>query len=99
MAWYSGVSGGFWAPREALLVSNWLPMPGGRRHWPAQSGYFDKSYACAQMTPVISNAADRITADTMIRIELRSSMTLLPWLRLLRASAVVGSAWLALLFG
>src|SRR5262249_53979427 len=32
---------------RGLVGSHWLLTPGGRRHWPFQSGYFDSSCACA----------------------------------------------------
>src|SRR5215467_10272898 len=46
IAWYSAVSGAPSLPR-GLVGSHWLLTPGGRRHWPFQSGYFDSSCACA----------------------------------------------------
>src|SRR5580700_8875957 len=56
MAWNSAVSGAPSWPR-GLVGSHWLLTPGGRRHWPAQSGYFDSSNACAAPSEKVSAAA------------------------------------------
>src|SRR5262245_129875 len=45
--WYSGVNSTCCAARGGLVWSNWLPIPGGRFHWPPKFGYFASSHACA----------------------------------------------------
>src|SRR4051794_32278176 len=46
-----------------------MPAPGGRFHWPDQSGYFDSSWACAP-TSAIASVAKTVMATAAIGLRL-----------------------------
>src|SRR3984893_7985471 len=58
IAWNSGVSGACWARPDGLVWSHWVPMPRGRVHCPAQSGYLASSKATAPATSISNIARD-----------------------------------------
>src|SRR5579883_2700216 len=71
MAWYSGVSGGFWASPGRLVSSHEFTVPGARFHWPDQSGYLVSSKAAA-LEIATSIAAVPATATTALRSKVMS---------------------------
>src|ERR1700730_6739007 len=72
IAWNSGVSGACWAGPDGWVWSHWVPMPRGRFHCPAQSGYLDSSKATAPATSISSIARDdAVIAQARFRADQR----------------------------
>src|SRR5436190_13383191 len=63
-----------------------MPTPGGRRHWPDQSGYFDSSWAEAAAFATIS------AAPITIEVSKRAQLMLSSWCKCRAAGLIRNKA-------